>query len=289
MLAAPDASETFGAPRPGEAAILGELAAVALHAASEAASMLSAAFGHEREEVSTKSSATDMVSEVDIRAERLISAILTERRPSDGVVGEEGTNRSGTTGISWIVDPLDGTTNFLFGVPAYAVSVAAEVAGVLAVGVVVDPSRGETWAAVRGRGARCNGVACHVASGRSEPSSALVGTGFSYSPKAREWQAAVVAGMLGRVRDIRRFGAAAIDLCWVGAGRLDAYFEWGLQRWDFAAGQLICEEAGGHVERSGGGTILASTPALYQPLAELITACGGMEPPGGGPAREGPR
>lgn len=273
------ALDAFGAAQVEEPPLFSELADVALEAANRVASMLSDAFGEEREKVSTKSSATDMVSEVDVRAEHLVSSLLASRRPGDAIIGEEGTNQTGDTDVRWIVDPLDGTTNFLFGVPAYAVSIAAEVAGEVVVGVVIDPSRNETWAAVRGRGARCNARPCRVAAGRSETSTALVGTGFSYSAQAREWQASVVARMLGKLRDIRRFGSAAIDLCWVGAGRLDAFFEWGLNRWDYAAGQLICAEAGGRVGQLRGGTVLAATPSLYEPLAQLLASCQGLDPP----------
>lgn len=180
-----------------------------------------------------------------------------------------------------MVDPLDGTTNYLFGVPQFAVSVAAEVDGETAVGVVIDPSRAETWAAARGWGARRNGRRCAVASGRSTLATALVATGFGYQSQRRAWQSQVLTRILPKVRDVRRFGAAALDLCWVGGGRVDAYYEWGLNPWDLAAGELICREAGGRAEALEGRVIVASTAELFGPICELLAAAGGLEPPPG--------
>ncbi|MST31403.1 inositol monophosphatase, partial [Acidimicrobiaceae bacterium USS-CC1] len=217
---------------------------------------------------------TDMVSEVDRGAERLIADLLAERRPDDGLLGEEGADRPGTTGVRWVVDPLDGTTNYLFGVPAWSVSVAAELDGVPVVGVVVDPSRAETWAAVAGRGARCNGTVCRVAEGRSTTATALVGTGFGYDPQRRAAQAEVLRTVLPAVRDIRRFGSAALDLCWVAGGRLDAFYELGLNAWDAAAGTVICREAGGVVDTLDSGVLLAATASLAGPLRDLLGSAG---------------
>jgi myo-inositol-1(or 4)-monophosphatase len=196
---------------------------------------------------------------------------LRRARPGDAVLSEEGASHDGTTSVSWVADPLDGTTNFFFQVPAYSVSLAACYEGTPVVGVVVDPSRHETWSAAQGRGARCNDVACHVAGGRSQLATALVGTGFSYRPERRVVQGAVVAHLLPRVRDIRRIGSAALDLCWVANGRFDAYFEAGLHYWDWAAGSVICEEAGGQLATLPGDIVLASTPELMAPLTELLT------------------
>jgi len=261
--------------------LLRELAAVALRAAADAAALLEAAFGQERVDVGTKSSATDMVSEIDRAAEALIDRTIRNSRPGDGLLAEEGSARPGTTGVRWVVDPLDGTTNFLLGVPAYSVSIAAELEAAPAVGVVVDPSRRETWAAARGGGAMCNGVTCRVSARGGGLANALVGTGFGYRPERRAWQAAIVAGVLPAVRDIRRFGSAALDLCWVAGGRLDAYYEWGLNPWDLSAGRLICEEAGATISILPGRTIVASGPGLHDPLVDLLRGLGVLRVPDG--------
>jgi len=274
-------SQVFGVPPAGSDPLLADLASVALSAARAAAAVLKLGATRAPAGVETKTSATDMVSDVDREAEAAVSRVLSELRPNDGVLGEEGTARDGTTGIRWVVDPLDGTTNFLFGIPQFAVSVAAEVGGLSVVGVVTDPSRDETWAAVQGWGARLNGSPCRVAEGRSTLATALVGTGFGYQATRREWQASVAAKLIPAVRDIRRFGSAALDLCWTAGGRYDAYYEWGLNPWDLAAGALICTESGGRVEALPGRLIVAAPPGLFDPLCELLVAAGGIEPPAG--------
>jgi len=274
----------FGVPPDGADPLLVELAGVALACAEAAASVLVQGLVGSPPTVDTKSSATDMVSEVDRAAETAVARVLSERRPDDGILGEEGTARPGSTDIRWVVDPLDGTTNYLFGIPQFAVSVAAEVSGTTVVGIVMDPSHRETWAAVSGWGARLNGAPARVATGRSELSTALVATGFGYQSKRREWQAAVVAKIIPRVRDIRRFGSAALDLCWTAGGRYDAYYEWGLNPWDLAAGALICAEAGARVESLAGRLIVAATPELFGPLSALLAEAGGTDaPPGSEP------
>jgi myo-inositol-1(or 4)-monophosphatase len=266
-----------GGPGGGGAPLV-ELATTALEAARAAATVLvhGAALGAP-EGVGTKTSATDMVSDVDRQAEAAVSAVLERRRPDDAVLGEEGTSRDGTSGVRWVVDPLDGTTNFLFGIPQFSVSIAAELDGIAVVGIVAHPSHGETWAAVRGWGARCNGAPCRVAAGRSSLETALVATGFGYRSERRTWQAAVAARVIPAVRDIRRFGSAALDLCWTAGGRYDAYYEWGLNPWDLAAGALICEEAGARVEALAGRLIVAAPPDLFDPLCELIGSAGGFD------------
>ena len=276
-----DVPAVFGAAPEGGDPLLDQLASVALEAAVAAAAVLAEAVGRAPGHVSTKSSGTDMVSDVDRAAEAAVSAVLTRRRPADGVLGEEGTSRSGTTGIRWVVDPLDGTTNFLFGIPQFSVSIAAEIGGEPVVGVVVDPSRGETWAAALDRPACCNGAPCRVADGRSTLPTALVATGFGYASARRAWQAQVAGQVLPRVRDLRRFGSAALDLCWVAGGRLDAYYEWGLNPWDLSAGRLICQQAGGRVGILEGRTVVATVPGLYDPLVALLDTAGGLAPPGG--------
>lgn len=267
------ASEAFG-PLDG---VLAELASVALEAAQAGAAILRRGWMADPGEVDTKTSSTDLVSDFDRASEAAVSGILLSRRPDDAVLGEEGTSRDGTSGVRWVVDPLDGTTNFVFGVPQYSVSIAAETDGAPAVGVVVDPCRDETWAAARGGGARLNGVPCRVAAGRSTIETSLVATGFGYRPERRAWQARVAAAVLPKVRDIRRFGSAALDLCWTAGGRYDGYYEWGLNPWDLSAGALICREAGGRVEILPGRLIVATAPALFDDLVELLEAAGGFD------------
>jgi myo-inositol-1(or 4)-monophosphatase len=273
--------EAFGPLDPG--AVLTELAVVALRAAQAAAELLATSVHQPRASVELKSSPTDMVSEVDRAAELLVTGIIAESRPEDGLLGEEGASKTGTTGVRWVVDPLDGTTNFLFGVPQYSVSIAAEIDEHPVVGVVIDPSRHETWAARLGGGARCNGVPCHVAAGRSTLDEALISTGFGYQQHRRVWQAEVVSHIIPAVRDLRRFGSAALDLCWVAGGRVDGYYEWGLNPWDLSAGRVICTEAGGYVEILDGHTIVATTPELAKDFVELLTSAGATEP---GPGTE---
>jgi myo-inositol-1(or 4)-monophosphatase len=252
-------------------ALLDELEGVASDVAAGAAQILKQYSDVPLEGVSTKSSPTDLVSEADRASEEFIFSGLRKARPFDSVHGEEGASHEGSSGISWVADPLDGTTNFFFRVPAYSVSLAARRNGRTLVGVVVDPTREETWSATVGRGAWGNGSKCQVASGRSDVATALVSTGFSYSAERRAEQAAILPRLLPAIRDIRRFGSAALDLCWVAAGRFDAFYESGLNDWDWAAGGLICEEAGGEVTILPGNLLLATTPDLSVPLATLIT------------------
>lgn len=277
---APSVEEAFGPAPDGTDWLVVDLAAVALEAARAAAEVLSHGIDGDLD-VDTKSSATDMVSNVDLASEAAVAEVLAERRPDDAILGEEGTTSSGTTGVRWVVDPLDGTTNFLFGLPQFAVSVAAELDGDTVVGVVIDPSRTEVWAAARGWGARRNGRPVRVASGRSTLETALVATGFGYQSPRRAWQAQVLTRILPAVRDVRRFGAASLDLCWVGGGRFDAYYEWGLNPWDLAAGELICREAGGRAEPLEGRVIVAATQELFGPLCELLSVAGALDPPEG--------
>lgn len=189
-----------------------------------------------------KSSATDMVSAADRDAETVIRTGLTKYCPEDGLIGEEGSRRESASGRHWVVDPLDGTTNFLYGIPQWAVSIALEGS----VGVVFDPVRDELFAAVRGSGATLNDAPLRM-SAPPDLSTALVATGFGYDPERRAKQGDVVRAVLPHVRDIRRAGAAALDLCWLAAGRLDGYYERGPQVWDWAAARIIVEEAGGAV------------------------------------------
>jgi myo-inositol-1(or 4)-monophosphatase len=193
--------------------------------------------------IGAKSSATDLVTEVDRAAEEWLVEQLMARRPQDAVLGEEGGGRAGTSGVRWVLDPIDGTVNFVLGLPAYAVSVAAEVNGQIVAGAVANPATGETFHARFGGGAFLAGD--RLTGPRDVPlARAVVGTGFGYDAARRARQGAVVAVLLPQVGDIRRLGAAALDLCFLGAGRLDAYFEAGLNMWDHAAGGLVAMEAG---------------------------------------------
>lgn len=208
-----------------------------------------------------------MVSSADRDAETLIRSRLEAERPDDGLVGEEGSRRDSASGREWVVDPLDGTTNFLYGFPGWAVSIALD--GEL--GVVFDPLREELFSAVRGEGARLNNESLEIGA-HSDLATALIATGFGYDPARRGKQGQVIARMLPRIRDIRRAGAASLDLCWLAAGRLDGYYERGLSAWDWAAGRLIVEEAGGAVadlEPDPHG-LAAANPELLPPLLELV-------------------
>jgi fructose-1,6-bisphosphatase/inositol monophosphatase family enzyme len=240
--------------------------------------------------VETKSSPTDIVTEMDRRSEALITSRIRAHRPGDAVLGEEGGQTaggpvaSGSDGgrpgrVRWIVDPLDGTVNYLYGLHDWAVSIAAEVDGTVVAGVVEVPRHGETFTAVAGQGAWLHRgeakLALHCASG-VPLGQALVGTGFGYDAGRRRVQGEVIAALLPYVRDIRRGGSASVDLCSVAAGRLDAFYERGLNYWDFAAGGLIAREAGAMVGGLAGKTestsmAVAAGPGLYQKLDTFLT------------------
>ena len=221
----------------------GELRALGEAVARETGALLREAFHGPELRVSAKSTPTDLVSEADHDAERLIRERIGAARPDDAILGEEGGDTGGTSGIRWVVDPLDGTVNFLFGIPQWAVSIAAEDADGALIGVVYDPMRDELFSAERGGTPTLDGRPIS-ASTKRDMATALVGTGFGYDAEVRRAQAVVAARLLPEVRDLRRFGAAAIDLAWTACGRLDAYYEHGLNAWDLAAGGLICECAG---------------------------------------------
>jgi myo-inositol-1(or 4)-monophosphatase len=224
----------------------------------------------------SKSSLSDIVTRADRETEQLIRDALAAARPRDGFLGEESGGGSSDSGLTWVVDPIDGTVNYFYDIPAWAVSIAV-VEGdpdpatwrTLA-GAVVNPVLGEVFTAYDGGGARLNGEPIHVNEGVQLPL-ALVGTGFGYDAEVRRRQAALVGELIGEVRDIRRIGAASLDLCGVAAGRLDAYFERGLNPWDHAAGALIAREAGARVSGLGGGPadhrlIVAAAPDLSDQL-----------------------
>jgi myo-inositol-1(or 4)-monophosphatase len=257
------------------------LVALAVEVAAEAAALLVEGLGRARALVDTKSSVTDMVTEMDRASERLVVDGLLSSRPDDGVLGEEGTDRAGSSGVRWIVDPLDGTTNYLYRHAGFAVSIAAEHEGEVVAGVVHDPLHGDVFTATRGGGARRNGVPVS-ASTEDRLGHALIATGFAYDPQRRARQAAVLARIIPSIRDIRRMGAAAVDLCSVACGRVDAYYERGLHVWDHAAGGLVAAEAGAWVggllsPEIGDGVCLAAPPTLLEPLRSLLVEAGAAD------------
>ncbi|MFI5734585.1 inositol monophosphatase family protein [Kribbella sp. NPDC051587] len=222
----------------------------------------------------TKSTITDVVTAVDRESEELIRARVLQARPDDSFLGEEGDDVVGTSGVRWVVDPIDGTVNYLYDHPTYAVSIAVEVDGTTVAGVVVDAPKGEVFTATLGGGAFLDGKPIQ-ASDCSELSRALVGTGFGYDPVRRQVQAEVVAHLIAKVRDIRRIGVGAIDLCYVACGRLDAVYERGLNPWDYGAGALIAAEAGAKVGGLHGEPVspemsIAAAPELFGPFHDLL-------------------
>jgi myo-inositol-1(or 4)-monophosphatase len=228
-------------------------------------------FGAPAQGVVSKTSSTDMVSDADHAAEEAIVELVGSERPDDGLLGEEGASEEGTSGRCWVVDPLDGTTNFLYGIPQWAVSIALEDQAGSAVGVVLNPVTGELFRATRGGGAELNGKPIRVREGATLERS-LMATGFGYDAERRRVQAQAAARIIPRVRDIRRAGAAALDLAWLAAGRLDGYWERGLKPWDWAAGRLLVAEAGGAVAELEGEPygLAAASPSLLPELVALV-------------------
>jgi myo-inositol-1(or 4)-monophosphatase len=259
----------------------GELLAVAVDAALAAGEVLASKAG-QVEVAATKSSPTDVVTEMDRRAEDLIRARISAARPADAILGEEG-GQTGDTGgapARWVIDPLDGTVNYLYGLPDWAVSIAAEVAGEIVAGAVYVPVRDEMFAATKGDGAWLTSGGTRVRL-RCRPGvpldQALVATGFGYQAGRRQVQGEVVAALLPRIRDIRRAGVASVDLCSVAAGRIDAFYERGLNYWDYAAGTLVAAEAGAIVGGLAGAPVsgslaVAAGPGLFGPLTEALAA-----------------
>jgi len=246
---------------------------LAERAARAAGDVLLSYYGQAPEGLDSKTSVTDPVSDADREAERVIRDLLLGERPDDGMLAEEGSQSRSDSGRTWIVDPLDGTVNFLYGLRTWAVSIALEDEEGVAVGVVFDPVDGECFTAVRGEGARMNGDPIRV-NGCDRLEQAMVATGFSYVAEERAKQAHLLLELLPRIRDVRRAGAAALDLAYVAAGRVDAYYERGLKRWDEAAGLLLVSEAGGRLADLDGephGVIAAATPELFDELAAFVT------------------
>lgn len=243
-----------------------------------------------RAAVQSKSTATDPVTVVDTEAERVIRNRLFALRPHDAVLGEEGGGDTAVpSGVRWVLDPIDGTVNFLYGIPAYSVSVAAQIDGVSVAGAVVDVVADRTYAASRGGGAWCSDHGGDWAALRAnavdDVALALVATGFGYEATRRARQGEIVGALLPAVRDIRRIGSAALDLCMVASGRADAHFEHGLSPWDWAAGSLIAAEAGAHVitpssdSRSADGQItVAVAPSIGSDFVALLRGIGALDP-----------
>jgi myo-inositol-1(or 4)-monophosphatase len=258
-----------------ERSLSAELLALAEAAALEAGELLVGRFRRPPTGVDAKSTATDLVSDADLDAEAAVRSRIRAARPADAILGEERGERGGGSGLRWVVDPLDGTVNYLFGLPAWSVSIACEDDRGPLVGVVRDPLQLESFTAVRGGGAALNGrpIAC---SDTSSLATAMIATCFSYRRDEREVQARALAIVLPTVRDIRRIGSAALDLAMVACGRVDGYYETGPAHWDLAAGSLLVTEAGGVVSSlpavgpSGDG-VVAAGPHLHDALSELVS------------------
>ncbi len=286
-------SATPAAPPELSAASVAQLMAFAESIAREAGHLVQQDRPARVAVVDTKSSPTDVVTQMDRAAESLLRERIAATRPNDSVLGEEsglavgaGASPAAGSGLTWVLDPIDGTVNYLYGIPAYAVSVAVvtgdpTVAGAWqsVAGCVHNPASGLTWTAGLGQGAFLDGVPLHTPDPPATLAGALVGTGFGYRQARRRAQAAVVAGVLPLVRDIRRIGSAALDLCHVATGRLDAYYEQGLNPWDLAAGVLVVSEAGGEVSGTDGlppgerMLVAARSPLLGQ----LVTVLEGLD------------
>lgn len=220
----------------------------------------------------TKTSPTDVVTHTDLASETLIRRELLARCPGSAIVGEEYDDGVGINRVGWVVDPIDGTVNFLYDLPVVAVSIAATIDGEVVAGAVADVQRGEVFSASAGGGARCDGQPVH-ASSTDDIGQSLVGTGFSYDVERRTRHAHVIAGLLAHCRDIRCMGSAALNLCWVGCGRLDAYLERDLKPYDFAAGALIASEGGAVVRLpDADDLVLAAAPGVAATFKKLATA-----------------
>ncbi len=235
--------------------------------------------------VTTKSTETDVVTAADTACERLVRDRLAEVRPGEQVLGEEGGGDSSLEGLRWVVDPIDGTVNYLYGYPSYAVSVAAQIDGRSVAGAVAEPCTGRVWSAADGHGADLDGAPLRVTDSKRLDLS-LIATGFGYSAQRRARQAAAVSTLLSEIRDIRRAGAASLDLCAVAAGWVDAYYEHGLKRWDWAAGALIAREAGARVrlpdpdpqagtgDDLGSDAMVCAAPGIAEQLTAALRRCG---------------
>jgi len=243
------------------------LLALALRVAQEAGEMLMdrpATF-----EISSKSVAIDIATQMDIASEKHIVQALLRARPDDGIISEEGTSQISRSGITWVIDPVDGTVNYLYGLPGWNISIAAKDENGSLIGVVHAPTINSTWTGIRGGGAFLNGkqIRCNDP---IQLDRALIGTGFAYDVRLRVGQGQVISQLLPKIRDLRRCGSAAVDLCYVAMGAFDGYFELDLKEWDAAAGGLIATEAGAQVTTSQTGITVCAGPALHRPLEVAI-------------------
>jgi len=248
-----------------------ELEAIAVEVAIAAADLVRGRLG-QTQIVDTKTTPTDVVTAADVEAEAFIRDALQAATPGAAILGEEGAPVSGSTSVGWIVDPIDGTVNFLYNLPVMSVSIGATVAGEVVAGAVVDIVRGEVFRGSVGNGVLRDNVRV-MPSATTNIGDALVGTGFSYAAEERRREGTVVARVLPEVRDIRNFGSAALHLCWVACGRLEAFYQVGPKEWDVAAGALLVSEAGGRVELgsdANGGLVLAATSGVFDTLRNLI-------------------
>ncbi len=249
----------------------GELERIAIRVGAHAAGIVAAGLGHSTK-LRAKSSPTDIVTDIDLASEAAIRQALNVVTPTCGIIGEEGGGTNPASRLQWIVDPLDGTVNFDYGVPIFAVSIAAAVDGQVVAGAVIDALRRDVFAACLDGGARLNGEPVTV-SACTELTHGLVATGFSYQQTIRAAQGAIVGAVLPAARDLRCIGSAALNLCWVACGWLDAYFERDTRLWDYAAGALIAHEAGASVELpcpENEGLTIAASPGIFEPLRNLV-------------------
>lgn len=248
-----------------------ELERVAADTARAAAGVVTAGYGRPRA-VGRKSSPTDVVTQTDLRAEELVRELLGKATPDAGLLGEEGGTSAPGARVQWVIDPLDGTINFLYGVPLFAVSIAAAIDGEIVAGAVIDVLRKELFSAHLGGGARCDGNLIEVSDCTSLPD-ALVATGFSYQAELRDRQGEVAHRVLPRARDLRCFGSAALELCWVGCARVDGYFQRDTEIWDRAAGALIAAEAGARTELpcpENDDLIIVAAPGVFDDLWAVV-------------------
>ena len=248
--------------------LFSELLALAQETAAAAAVLLQAR--PDSFDISEKSSARDFATQMDHASEQLIVSSLLAARPGDGIIGEEGAHRPSTSGITWVIDPIDGTVNYFYNLPGWNISIAAKDEEGVLVGVVSAPTLNSLWHATRGGGAFLNGKRIHCSSA-DDLKDSLIATGFSYDLEERVRQGEKIASLIPRVRDIRRNGAAAVDLCYVASGAVDGYFETGLKEWDLAAGGLIAKEAGAVITGRNGlpageSMVIAAGPALHELL-----------------------
>jgi myo-inositol-1(or 4)-monophosphatase len=248
-----------------------ELERIAAATTRAAAGVVSEGYEHP-DLIGRKSSPTDVVTQTDVRAEELIRRELLAATPDAGILGEEGGSTAPGAPLQWVIDPLDGTVNFLYGVPLFAISIAASLDGEVVAGAVLDVLRDELFSAHTGSGARRDGMTIAVSGCTSLPE-ALVVTGFSYHAGRRAIQGEAVHRVLSRARDVRCFGSAALELCWVACARADAYFQHGTEIWDRAAGALIAAEAGATIELpcpENDDLVIAATPGVFDPLWEVV-------------------